>query len=140
MSNLHLIAAASLLALTATAAHAADPWYSQGDFAPTARVAISVKNPLDAARTNSPVVIQRAYLPMLHDVHELSITLVDPDGEPRPEPDARTRALEGAHGRLKEANGRSFDYQFDDLDQDGLWDELFFMADFAPGEEKTVHA
>ena len=135
------LALAATTALTlATAAHAADPWYTQGDFAPATRVAITVKNPLNAARTNSPVVIRRADLPMLHDVHELSITLVDPDGEPRPEPDARTRALEGAHGRLKEANGRSFDYQFDDLDQDGLWDELFFMADFAAGETKTIYA
>ena len=135
-----LALAALLLAHTPAALAQDASWYSQGEFEPTERVAIELHNPLDEARTNSPVVIRRADLPMLHDVHELSITLVDPAGTPRTEPSAQTRAAEGAHGRVAEASGRSFDYQFDDLDGDGLWDELFFIADFAPGETKTVHA
>lgn len=132
---------AALFLTAAAVPVAGDPgWYSQGSFVPDERVAIVIRNPLDEAREGAPVVIRRADLPMLHDVHELSITLVDPAGAPRGEPSLRTRAAEGAHGRVGEANGRSFDYQFDDLDGDGLWDELFFIADFAPGERKTVHA
>lgn len=133
-------AIAAVLALGAgSTAAAQDAWYTQGTFAPTRRVAIQVRNPLDAARINSSVIIKRADLPPLQDVHELQMTLVDPKGTPNAEPTARTRALEGAHGQLAETNGHAFPYQFDDLDQDGLWDELFFMADFAPGETKTIH-
>lgn len=130
---------AALLLGSASAAQPHADWYEQGEFRPVQRVAIQVRNPLDAPRTNSPVVIPRSALPMLHDVHELSITLVDPTGEPRPEPTAQTRALEGAHGRLAERNGRSVDYQLDDLDGDGLWDEMFFVSDFRPGEVRTMY-
>jgi hypothetical protein len=133
-----LFAAVAALTL-APAAHAQDAWYTQAAFQPSARVAIRVTNPLDAARVGSPVTIRRADLPMLQDVHELAMTLVDPRGTPNPEPSARQRALEGAHGQLAETNGHAFPYQFDDLDQDGLWDELFFMADFAPGETRTFY-
>jgi hypothetical protein len=31
------------------------------------------------------------------------------------------------------------DYQFDDLDRDGIWDELFFVVDLKAGERKTLH-
>ena len=139
-----MIASAQVMALlalvTPVGGGAESSWYSQGSFAPDTRVTIVLRNPLGTARTNAPVVVRRAELPMLHDVHELSITLVDPAGKPRTEPSPRVRAEEGAHGRVAEANGRSFDYQFDDFDGDGFWDELFFVADFAPGETKTVHA
>jgi len=130
---------AALLLLTAGPALAQDPWYVQGAFKPVQRVAIQVQNPLDVARSNSPVTIQRADLAPLHDVHELQMTLVDPRGTPNPEPSAQKRALEGAHGQVAEANGHAFPYQFDDLDGDGLWDELFFMADFAPRETRTFY-
>lgn len=131
---------ATLLVLgTPQAGSAQDAWYTQGTFIPTRRVVIQVRNPLDAARINSPVIIRRADLPQLHDVHELQMTLVDPKGTPNAEPSARQRALEGAHGQLQETNGHAFPYQFDDLDQDGLWDELFFMADFAANETRTIH-
>ena len=135
------LAFVALMLAQASVAMAQDaPYYSQGDFKPGQRVTIALQNPLDEARRDSPVIIRRADLPMLHDVHELSITLVDPAGTSRPEPSAQTRAAEGAHGRVAEANGRSIDYQFDDLDGDGLWDELFFTADFEPGETKAIHA
>ncbi|WP_269513724.1 DUF4861 family protein [Brevundimonas subvibrioides] len=130
---------AVFLGLAAGPEQADGAWYTQGTFEPVRRVAIQVRNPLDVARTNSPVIIQRSDLGPLQDIHELQMTLVDPKGVPNAEPSARQRALEGAHGQLAETNGHAFPYQFDDLDQDGLWDELFFMADFAPGETKTVY-
>ncbi|WCT73098.1 DUF4861 family protein [Sphingomonas naphthae] len=129
-----------LAAFTASAATCQPvQWYTQDSFKPVERVTILVANPLGEARGNSPVTIRRADLPMLADVHELSMTLVDPAGTPIAPPSARQRALEGAHGRLAETGGHAIDYQLDDLDQDGLWDELFFMADFRPGETRAFH-
>jgi hypothetical protein len=128
------------VAAAPAAADAGDPWYEQGDFRPNRRVAIRIHNPLERARINSPVVIPWRSLPMLHDAQEISITLVDPNGAPRPQPSPRARASEGPHGRVAERNGRSFDYQLDDLDKDGIWDEMFFIADLAPGETKTIYA
>jgi hypothetical protein len=48
-------------------------------------------------------------------------------------------ARQGPHERRGEANGRALDYQFDDLDRDGIWDELFFAVDLEAGERKTLH-
>ena len=125
--------------LGAATAHAQDGWYRQGDFAPVERVAVTLVNDLPHDRKDSPVIITPEQLPMLRGVHELRITLVDPAGAPRPTPSMRQRAQEGPHGRLGEANGRSFDYQLDDLDKDGLWDELFFTVDLKARERKTIY-
>ncbi len=132
-------AALALLAAFPLAGRAELPWYSQGEFVPTERVSITLVNDLPHDRVGSPVVITPDQVPSLRGAHELSVTLVDPAGTPRPQPDARQRAQEGAHGRVAEANGRSFDYQMDDLDKDGLWDELFFQIDLKAGERKTIH-
>ncbi|MBC7931227.1 MAG: DUF4861 family protein [Rubrivivax sp.] len=122
----------------AQASSAAD-WYTQGTFAPVQRVALTLVNDLPYDRINNPVVITPNQVPMLRGAHELSITLVDPALNARPEPSGRQRAQEGAHGRLGETSGRSFDYQLDDLDKDGIWDELFFMADMKAKESKTIY-
>jgi len=114
-------------------------WYTQGDFAPVERVELVVRNPLDRARTNSPVTIRRDQLGALPDVHEMSITLVDPKGESRPQPSNEAFQRQGGHLSRQETNGRWIPYQLDDLDHDGLWDELFFMADFAAGEDKVFY-
>lgn len=127
------------LVLAPTPATAQQGWYTQDAFVPTERIAIEVRNPLDEARSDSPVIIPASALPMLRDVHELSITLVDPRLAGIAAPSPEKRALEGAHGQLAETNGHAVEYQLDDLDQDGLWDELFFMADFAPGETRTFY-
>ena len=136
--QLKLLALFALL-LPLPAAASADPWYTQDSFVPVERVAIQVRNPLGEARTNAPVTIRAAELPMLRDVHDMSITLVDPRLPSLAAPSAAKRAMEGPHGKLAEANGHAIDYQLDDLDQDGLWDELFFMSDFAAGETKTFY-
>ncbi|MGA8205517.1 MAG: DUF4861 family protein, partial [Woeseiaceae bacterium] len=114
-------------------------WYSQGDFEPTQRVELIVHNALDRERHNSPVTIRRDHLAALPDVHELAITLVDPDLPGRPEPSAELLQRQGGHEARRENNGAWIPYQLDDFDQDGLWDELFFMSDFAPDERKVFY-
>lgn len=135
---------ASALLLTGLAAvggpaFAQDGWYVQGDFAPSARIEIVISNDLSEDRKDAPIVIRRDQLPMLADIQELTVTLVDPEGEARPEPMPELLARQGPHERRGEANGRSLDYQFDDLDRDGIWDELFFVADLKAGEKKRFY-
>ncbi|WP_191621375.1 DUF4861 family protein [Marinihelvus fidelis] len=131
---------APLIGGTALAADdTANGWYTQGDFTPTQRVRLTISNPLDRARENSPVIITREQLAALPDVHELSITLVDPQGESRPEPTPEHFNRQGGHSSRKETHGRWIPYQLDDLDKDGLWDELFFMTDLDGGESKDLY-
>lgn len=139
MKRIVFLACASLLAISAQAKPAGDPWYSQDSFHPTERVKIVVVNDLDVARRNAPVILRRAELPQLAGHHELAMTLVDPHRPGRAAPSKELLALQGAHETRQETNGGWVPYQFDDLDQDGLWDELFFMADFAPHEKKTMY-
>ncbi len=114
-------------------------WYTQGDFEPLQRLEIVVHNALDRARHNSPVTIRRDQLTALPDVNELAITLVDPALPGRPEPSNEQLQRQGGHEARKESNGAWVPYQLDDLDQDGLWDELFFMSDFGPAERKVFY-
>lgn len=132
-------ALAGLAASFATSASAQDAWYVQGDFAPRERVAVVIANDLNEDRPGVPVVVRRDQLPMLADIQELTVTLVDPAGTPRPDPSPELLARQGPHERRGEINGRALDYQFDDLDRDGIWDELFFVVDLKPGERKTLH-
>ncbi|MEN5364213.1 DUF4861 family protein [Brevundimonas intermedia] len=132
-------ALAGLAATFATSAAAQDAWYVQGDFAPRERVAVVIANDLEEDRPGVPVVVRRDQLPMLADIQELTVTLVDPAGTPRPEPSPELLARQGPHERRGETNGRALDYQFDDLDRDGIWDELFFVVDLKAGERKTLH-
>lgn len=133
------ISLAAILAGAAGGALAQDGWYTQGDFAPAARVEIVIANDLNEDRKDAPIVIRRDQLPMLADIQELTATLVDPEGEARPEPTPELLARQGPHERRGEANGRAIDYQFDDLDRDGIWDELFFVADLRAGETKRFY-
>lgn len=135
------VAGAILLAGLGTAVPAAaqDGWYVQGDFAPSARVEIVIANDLNEDRKDAPIVIRRDQLPMLADIQELTATLVDPQGTPRPEPTPELLARQGPHERRGETNGRAIDYQFDDLDRDGIWDELFFVTDLKAGEKKRFY-
>ena len=114
-------------------------WYTQGDFIPVERVEIVIANDLNEDRRVQPIVLRRDQLPMLADIQELTATVVDPDGEPRPEPSAALLARQGPHERRGETNGRVLDYQFDDLDKDGIWDELVFVSDLKAGEHKRFY-
>jgi hypothetical protein len=130
------IAAASFGSMTPAAER---PWYTQGAFAPSERVEIRLVNDLDEDRVASPVVLTPAQLPMLRGDQVLTVTLVDPDASPRPAPDRERQAQDGPHGHLVEANGRAVDYQLDDLNADGLWDELFLQVDLKARETKTLY-
>jgi hypothetical protein len=114
-------------------------WYTQRDFEPVQRVELVVRNGLGRERRNNPVIIRRDELTALPDVHELSVTLVDPALPGRPEPSNELLQRQGGHETRRESNGAWIPYQLDDLDHDGLWDELFFMADFALRERKVFY-
>ncbi len=45
---------------------------------------------------------------------------------------------EGQYPRLTEEGKDPLPAQLDDVDGDGQWDQIFFLADFEPGEKKTL--
>jgi hypothetical protein len=113
-------------------------WYTQGNFEPLTRIEIKLKNQLDIFRKDSPIIIKRADFP-LPDVHEMWVTVVDPALPPVGEPSADVLRVYGGHQLKKEENGHAIYHQLDDIDKDGIWDELFFQTDLGPGEVKTLH-
>ncbi len=113
-------------------------WYSEGGFTPKTRMEITLINTLDFDRTNCPIVIERERLP-IKNLHEMWVTIVDPQLPPNPEPDAQTLLEGGGHLILHETNGHQIFRQLDDIDKDGLWDELFFMTDIKAHESKVMY-
>ncbi len=114
------------------------PWYTQGKFRPLTRIEFILENQIDLMRKNCPVIIKREDFP-LPDVHEMWITVVDPSLPPADEPDAEILRIYGGHQLKKETNGHAIFHQLDDIDKDGIWDELVFQTDFEPFEQKTIH-
>ena len=94
----------------------------RGEAKPLQRVKVTLKNTLDFDRTECPVEIPRTLMPLSNNYPEW-ITVVDPD---KP-------------SRAREENGAYVLSQLDDIDKDGVWDELFFMVDAKAGETKTVY-
>jgi len=117
---------------------AGNSWYLQGDFAPEKRIEYQITNPLNRRITNASVIIQRANFP-LPDLHEMMITIVDPMGMPRPAPSDSVLNVQGGHQLRAEMHGRMLFHQLDDLDKDGIWDELFFQVDMEANETKTIY-
>jgi hypothetical protein len=113
-------------------------WYAQGNFTPKQRIAFTFVNKLNFDRKNCPVVIKREDFP-LPDLHEMWVTVVDPELQPYEGPSAELLRLQGGHQMLKEANGHALYHQMDDLDKDGIWDELFFQVDIEANSEKTIY-
>ncbi|MCE5248593.1 DUF4861 domain-containing protein [bacterium] len=111
-------------------------WYTEGDFAPTKRIRVTVTNTLDMNRKDCPVVITRAQSPVA-STYEADVFVIDPTLPSQPEPTLDQKKATGSGISLKETNGHHIAYQLDDLDKDGVWDELFFMSDFKPRETKT---
>ncbi|MHB9028674.1 MAG: DUF4861 family protein [Candidatus Latescibacterota bacterium] len=131
-----LIAAVSLLFMLLFTGNAfpADPdaWYDaafesqdsayRGKATAVYRVRINLVNTLNIPRKDCPIVIPRVRMPF-PDHYPEWITVVDP----------------GLPPQKGEVNGSYLLSQLDDLDKDGIWDELFFQADLKPREKKTVY-
>jgi len=66
------------------------------------------------------------------------VTVVDPSLPPKPAPSKEELAFVGGHGIREETNGHQIFRQLDDLDKDGVWDELFFQTDLKAREKKTM--
>lgn len=113
-------------------------WYTEGNFAPSRRLEITLVNTLDFDRKDCPVVITREEFPV-KKLHEMWVTIVDTSLPPHPEPTAEEFAFAGGHGIREEKNGHQIFYQLDDLDKDGIWDELFFQTDIKANESKTLY-
>jgi len=126
------------LSVAATATGNADGWYTQGDFKPAQRIEYTITNTLDFDRENCPVVIPRENFP-LPDLHEMWVTVVDPALPPFEGPSEDLLRLQGGHQLRAETNGHAIDHQMDDLDKDGIWDELFFQTDIQAGASKTIY-
>jgi len=117
---------------------AAGEWYSQGDFYPQARLEFTLINDLDIERTNYPMVIKRENFP-LPDLHEMRITIVDPTLPPYEGPSEELLAVQGGHQLRTEKNGAALFHQLDDIDKDGIWDELVFQVTLKPNEIRTIY-
>lgn len=116
-----------------------DGWYTEGDdYAPTQRIKLIVTNPIDIKRNNCPIIIQRNKLPV-QNVPERWINIVDPNLPSNPEPTAKQLEEDGGYVRRKETNGHYLDLQVDDLDKNGVWDEIYFMSNFEPNETKEFY-
>jgi hypothetical protein len=113
-------------------------WYTEGNMAPNLRVKISLANTLDFDRKDCPVMITRYQMP-IKDLHEMRIAVVDPSLPPIMEPSKEDLKKYGPQILQKETNGHSIFCQLDDLDKDGLWDELFFQTDIKAHETKTIY-
>lgn len=116
-----------------------DNWYSEGgDYNPSTRVKLTLTNPLPVEWSGCPVTVKRSMLPFTN-FGPRDVVVVDPELPPRPAPTKEELLMYGGHFPREEKNGRYIHYQLDDLDRDGIWDELFFMTDFGPSETKTIY-
>ena len=115
-----------------------NPWYTQGKFEPSQRLEFTLTNTLDFDRQNAPLIIKREDFPV-PDVHEMWVTVVDPALPPYEGPSEELLRLQGGHQLRAETNGHAVFHQMDDLDKDGIWDELFFQTDIRANSEKTIY-
>ena len=136
--KLHFFALSLMILFTPSANTAENAWYTEDNFAPGTRIAMTLVNTLDFDRHDCPVVIRREDMP-IRALHEMWVTVVDPSLPSKPAPSKEELALVGGHGIREETNGHQLFYQLDDLDKDGVWDELFFQTDIRAGEKKTMY-
>jgi len=137
----HIITAWNLLvlcSLTVQPIPAQTGWYTEGDFAPVTRIKVALTNTLDIPRSNSPIVIPREIMPVV-STYEADVTVVDPTLPSQPDPTPEQAKAIGSGVTFRETNGHLIPYQLDDLNKDGIWEELFFMSDFKPKETKTFY-
>ena len=139
--NLGRFALIGALMLPAAASYTQTPgdgWYTEGDFSPAKRVKLTFVNTLDIARKDIPITIPAASLPVTN-IADRYLTVVDPTLPGKPEPTREELAVAGGYLERKETNGHFLEYQMDDVDKDGVWDELFFMIDMKPRETKSIY-
>ncbi|MFA6472878.1 MAG: DUF4861 family protein, partial [Candidatus Latescibacterota bacterium] len=137
----HIITVCNLLvlfSLTVQTIPAQTGWYTEGDFSPVTRVKIDLTNTLDTARINCPIVIPRENMPVV-STYEADVTVVDPTLPSQPDPTTEQAKAIGSGVTFRETNGHLIPYQLDDLNKDGIWEELFFTSDFKPRETKTFY-
>jgi hypothetical protein len=113
-------------------------WYTQKKFKPKQRIEFTITNNLDFDRENCPVALKRENFPM-PDLHEMWVTVVDPELESFEGPSKELLRLQGGHQMRAETNGHAIFHQMDDLDKDGIWDELFFQTDIKANSQKTIY-
>ena len=101
-------------------------------------VKVILQNALDFDRTDCPVAIPRDEFPC-PDISDFFVTVVDPMLPPDPEPTEEEIRAVGGWKTRKETNGHYLRYQLDDLDKDGLWDELYFTCDIKARETKVIY-
>ena len=134
-----LFVIACVIAFSGTIHAEEDGWYTEGgNYIPTTRIRLTLRNPLAVAHENAPVIVKRLDLPFTN-FSPRELIVVDPSLPPRPEPTREEKLMFGGHLPREEVNGRYIHYQCDDLDRDGIWDELFFISDFGPRETKTIY-
>lgn len=126
-----------LLSVGQLYAQNSESWYTQGNFKPEARIEFTISNSLNFDRENCPVTISREQFPMI-DLHEMWVTVVDPDQAPFEGPSEELLRLQGGHQLRAESNGHAIYHQLDDLNKDGIWDELFFQVDIPANSEKRI--
>ena len=115
-----------------------DNWYTEGNNAHKTRIKLTLVNTLNIDRNDCPIVITRDEMP-LKNLMEMGITVVDPSLTPRPLASKEIQIRQGGHNIREETNGQQLKYQMDDLDKDGIWDELFFQTDVKANERKTIY-
>ena len=113
-------------------------WYTEGDFIPETRIKVTLHNTLHFERTDCPVIITREMMP-IPNISDFWVTVVDPTLPSLPEPTEEQLTKVGGWQPRKETNGHYIRYQLDDIDKDGIWDELFFMVDIKARETKTIY-
>ncbi|MCE5249982.1 DUF4861 domain-containing protein [bacterium] len=139
LHKLHFLMFSVMFVIVTSPLYAAGKeWYTEGDFAPAIRIEFRLVNTLNLDRANYPVVIKRSELP-LQNLHEMWVTVVDPALPSSPEPSKEVLAKFGGHQMRAETNGHQIFHQLDDLDRDGIWDELCFETDIKARETRTMY-
>ncbi|RPH37744.1 DUF4861 domain-containing protein [bacterium] len=138
MGNIMLLVILGLILAGGPAPASAEGWYTEGNFAPAHRLQITLVNSLDVDRNDCPIIIARDQFPV-KKLHEMWVTVVDPSLPPKPKPSNEELRFAGGHGIREESNGHQVFCQLDDLDKDGIWDELYFQTNIRAHESKTLY-